>query len=110
MELLVASVVILWVAVAIVGFLLAGTLRQVGLIQLRLGADPGALITQGGLDRGTLAPKFTGSDIDGGTVRSDDFLGSAVVLIFLSTSCDSCRTQRPISMRFLPLADATSSS
>lgn len=61
MELLVASVVILWVAVAIVGFLLAGTLRQVGLIQLRLGADPGALITQGGLDRGTLAPKFTGS-------------------------------------------------
>ena len=54
-----ASFVVLWMLVLVMGFLLAGALRQLGLIQLRLGDDPGALITDTGLERGTLAPDFT---------------------------------------------------
>src|SRR6266487_2095326 len=39
-----ASYVVLWVVVLLLAFLLAGALRQLGLLQLRLGDDPGALI------------------------------------------------------------------
>ena len=48
--------------VLLLAFLLAGALRQLGLFQLRLGDDPGALITDSGLDRGATAPDFTALD------------------------------------------------
>ena len=51
-----ASYIVLWVVVLVLGFLLAGALRQLGLMQLRLGDDPGALITDTGLERGSKAP------------------------------------------------------
>ncbi len=35
-----ASYIVLWLVVLMLGFLLAGALRQLGLIQLRLGDDP----------------------------------------------------------------------
>ena len=54
-----ASIIVLWVLVLFLAFLLMGALRQLGLLQLRLGNDPGALVTRSGLDRGTLAPDFT---------------------------------------------------
>src|SRR5438477_338320 len=54
-----ASYVVLWVVVLLLAFLLAGALRQLGLLQLRLGDDPGALITDTGLQRGAEAPDFT---------------------------------------------------
>lgn len=40
-ELWVASLVALWVLTLFLAFLLAGALRQIGIIQIRLGADPG---------------------------------------------------------------------
>ena len=43
-----ASYIVLWVVVLVLAFLLAGALRQLGLMQLRLGDDPGALITDTG--------------------------------------------------------------
>jgi hypothetical protein len=43
-----ASYIVLWIVVMLLAFLLAGALRQLGLLQLRLGDDPGALITDGG--------------------------------------------------------------
>ena len=44
-----ASYIVLWLVVLVLAFLLAGSLRQLGLMQLRLGDDPGALITDTGL-------------------------------------------------------------
>lgn len=41
---------LLWIVVLVMAFLLLGSLRQIGLLQLRLGDDPGALITRSGLD------------------------------------------------------------
>ena len=46
----------------VLAFLLAGALRQLGLLQLRLGDDPGALITDTGLERGVRAPDFDAVD------------------------------------------------
>ena len=61
-----ASYLVLWLVVLVLAFLLAGSLRQLGLIQLRLGDDPGALITDSGLERGAQAPEFVASDSETG--------------------------------------------
>lgn len=47
-ELWAASLVVLWIVVLILVFFVAGALRLIGLIQLRLGTEPGALITDSG--------------------------------------------------------------
>lgn len=62
-DLWIASSLVLWIVVLFGIFLLACTLRQLGLIQMRLGTDPGALITTGGLDRGSEIPDFSAPDV-----------------------------------------------
>lgn len=83
----------LWAFSLINALLLAGTLRQLGLIQLRLGPDPGALITDAGLERGTPAPDFEATDASSGTrVRLHGLSKQARVLIFVSPDCVACQT------------------
>ena len=53
-----ASYIVLWVLVLLLAFLLGGALRQLGLFQLRLGDDPGALITDSGLDLNSAVEEF----------------------------------------------------
>ena len=91
-----ASYVVLWMLLLVMGFLLAGALRQLGLIQLRLGDDPGALITDIGLERGTLAPDFTALETATGELLTLSSLPSkARLIVFLSPSCLSCRELVP---------------
>ena len=91
-----ASYVVLWMLVLVMGFLLAGALRQLGLIQLRLGDDPGALITDLGLERGTLAPDFTALESGAGEGLALSSLPNRPrLLVFLSPSCLSCRELVP---------------
>jgi methylamine dehydrogenase accessory protein MauD len=91
-----ASYVILWLLVLVMGFLLAGALRQLGLVQLRLGDDPGALITDTGLERGTFAPDFTALDANSGeSIALSDLPARARLLVFVSPSCLSCRELIP---------------
>ncbi len=88
-----ASVVALWVFTLFVGFLLIGALRQIGLINLRLGPDQGALlITDVGLDRGTPAPDFRSIDASNGEViHYGDLPALRRVLAFVSPTCMACR-------------------
>jgi methylamine dehydrogenase accessory protein MauD len=91
-----AAFVVLWAFVFFLAFLVAGALRQIGLIALRLGDDPGALITDTGLDRGVDAPAFEGVDVDSGELRrSLDFERRARVLAFLTPTCLACRELIP---------------
>ncbi|HEX7345197.1 MAG TPA: redoxin domain-containing protein [Candidatus Limnocylindrales bacterium] len=95
-ELWIASMISLWVLLAFAIVLLAGALRQLGIIQLRLGEEPGALITTTGLDRGSLAPDITGKDPDtGNTVRLADLPKRARAIVFLSPGCLSCEQLVP---------------
>ncbi len=89
------SLIAVWLLVLALAFLLAGALRQIGLIQLRLGDDPGALITDFGLDRGTLAPDFEALDVEGEAVRLSDLSPQPRLLIFLTPSCLACRALMP---------------
>jgi methylamine dehydrogenase accessory protein MauD len=91
-----ASYIVLWVVVLLLAFLLAGALRQLGLMQLRLGDDPGALITDTGLERGSEAPDFTGLDSESGeVVRLSELPAIPRMLVFASPGCLSCRELIP---------------
>lgn len=90
------SFVVLWLVVLMLAFLLAGALREIGLLRLRVGDDPGALITDSGLERGTTAPDFEAVDPDSGSmVRFSDLPSVARALVFVSPSCVACRTLVP---------------
>ena len=80
----------LWLVVIVIVFFLVGALRQLGIMQLRLGNDPGALITEGGLDRGVVVPDFEVIDDHGEGVRLSDLSTQARVLVFLSPTCTAC--------------------
>jgi len=87
----VASYVMLWIIVALLAVVVMGTLRQLGIIQLRFGSDPGALITPEGLDRGTEAPRFEGVDVrTQQRIHLDALRGRPSVLVFLSPGCSTC--------------------
>jgi methylamine dehydrogenase accessory protein MauD len=91
-----ASFIVLWVLALLMAFLLAGALRQLGLLQLRLGDDPGALITDTGLERGAQAPDFTGLDAESGELVSlSDLPAVPRLLVFASPGCLSCRELMP---------------
>jgi len=95
-EALLVSNVVLWVLVLLLAFLLAGALRQLGLLQLRLGDDPGALITDAGLERGAPAPDFTALDGETGQLVSlSDLPAVPRMLVFASPGCLSCRELIP---------------
>jgi methylamine dehydrogenase accessory protein MauD len=91
-----ASYIVLWLVVLMLAFLLAGALRQLGLLQLRLGDDPGALITDTGLERGTDAPDFTALSADSGELVSlSDLPAVPRMIVFASPGCLSCRELIP---------------
>jgi methylamine dehydrogenase accessory protein MauD len=91
-----ASYIVLWLLVLLLAFLLAGALRQLGLLQLRLGDDPGALITDLGLERGAQAPGFTALDGETGELVSlSDLPAVPRMLVFASPGCLSCRELIP---------------
>jgi methylamine dehydrogenase accessory protein MauD len=91
-----ASFIVLWVLVLLLAFLLAGALRQLGLLQLRLGDDPGALITDIGLERGAPAPDFTALAAESGELVSlSDLPAVPRLLVFASPGCLSCRELMP---------------
>jgi len=91
-----ASYVVLWLLVLVLAFLLAGALRQLGLLQLRLGDDPGALITDTGLERGTLAPDFTAIGAESSElVTLSELPPVPRMIVFASPGCLSCRELIP---------------
>lgn len=95
-DLWIASYVLLWLIVVGMAFLLMGVLRQLGLIYLRLGPDPGALITPEGLARGSQAPDFKAVELlSGQPIHLSEFRGRRVLLAFLSPTCSPCRDLLP---------------
>jgi methylamine dehydrogenase accessory protein MauD len=104
-ELWIASYILLWLIVAGMAFIMLGLLRQLGLIQARLGLEAGALITPEGMERGTKAPDFEGLELTTKKhIRFTELQGRRVLLIFLSPICVPCRALAPhlneVSSRF----------
>lgn len=95
-DLWLATYVLLWAVVVVQALFLLGVLRQLGVVQLRLGSDPGALITGFGLPRGSTAPDFELDDaLNGQRRRLRDFLGRGLAVTFLSPTCILCKQLIP---------------
>lgn len=100
-ELWVASTVAQWAIIVGLAFIVVGLARQLGLVQLRLGIDPGVLITKRGLHRGAQGPDFEAPDVrNGAPVRLSQFRGRRVGLVFVTPTCMSCRELVPHLNRF----------
>lgn len=89
---------ILWVVVLLLGFLLLGTLRALGLLTWRLEqleATTPKRLGRDGLKPGKKAPDFTLPSADGKEVALHDFAGRKVLLVFTQAGCGPCRSVVP---------------
>lgn len=95
MNFLIASQIMLWVAVFALGFLCLVLARQIGVLHERL-APAGALTLRQALKVGDPAPEFTLQGIDGAAVKIGGARGGrGQLLLFISPDCPVCESLLP---------------
>lgn len=97
MTALAVSVVVLWIAVLVLGIVVAALARQVGVLHERV-LPAGALLMGSGARPGEAAPEVALMDLNGrevriGGKRAD---GRHTLLFFLSPTCPVCKTLLPV--------------
>ena len=91
-----ASQIFLWIAVGVLGVLVAALARQVGVLHERI-APAGALTLHQKLNTGDKAPEMTLSSLDGAEVRiAGRRQGRSQLLFFLSPDCPVCKMLLPV--------------
>lgn len=100
-EILLYSNMLLWVVVLVLGAVVFGMVRQIGVLHERV-APMGALANDRGPDVGEMAPDMKIAGLDGGLVQ----IGGPTVgkksrlLLFVSPSCPICKKLLPIARSF----------
>ncbi len=92
------SYVVLWIVVLLLGFLLLGTLRTLGVLGWRLEqvqAITPSRVGRGGLRLGRKAPDFTLTAAAGGEGSLHDFAGRKLFLVFVQGGCSPCHRVVP---------------
>jgi methylamine dehydrogenase accessory protein MauD len=92
------SNLVLWIVVALLGFLLLGALRAVALLRWQvdqLQATTPSRLGRNGLRPGKKAPDFTVPALAGDAVTLHDYAGRQLLLVFLQASCGPCRNIVP---------------
>jgi methylamine dehydrogenase accessory protein MauD len=92
------STLALWAAVLLLGFLLLGTLRALGLLRWRLEqleATTPSRLGRSGLKLGKKAPPFTLPALASGEISLHDFAGRKVLLVFMQPGCGPCHGITP---------------
>jgi methylamine dehydrogenase accessory protein MauD len=96
--LLLASCIALWLAVLVLGFLLLGALRALGLVRWQLEqlqATTPSRVGRNGLPVGKKAPAFSLPSTEGKELALADFAGRKVLLVFTQSGCSPCKTIVP---------------
>ncbi len=92
------SIIALWATVLLLGFLVLGALRALGLVNWRLDqlelTRPSRL-GRDGLKAGKKAPDFTLPCAAGGEASLHDFAGRKVLLVFTQSGCGPCHDMAP---------------
>ena len=101
MTALIASQIILWVLVLVMGVALLALARQVGVLHMRV-APAGALTTAGGVGVGNPSDAIAARTLDGRTVMvGGPKAGSGLrLLLFVSAQCPLCKAMIPMAKSF----------
>ena len=93
---LIASNVLLWLLVLVMGGVILALVRQIGVLYERV-APAGALVVGNGPKAGETAPVFNVSDLSNQThhVGGDEPDKRSTLLFFLSPTCPVCKTLLP---------------
>jgi methylamine dehydrogenase accessory protein MauD len=97
-NLLLISNVALWLVALVLGFLLLGALRALGLLQWQLAqlqATTPSRVGRNGLPVGKKAPAFSLPSINGRETALSDFAGREVLLVFTQSGCSPCKAIVP---------------
>jgi methylamine dehydrogenase accessory protein MauD len=95
---LLISIVVLWAAILLLGFLVLGSLRALGIVNWRvdqLELTRPSRLGRDGLKAGTKAPDFTLPCTSGGEISLHDFAGRKVLLVFTQSGCGPCHDMAP---------------
>jgi len=105
---LIASNVVLWIAVVALSLTVLALVRQVGLLHERV-APAGALLPQTAVKVGERAPELLLHDLDGSDVKigGADDEGLSTLLFFLSPTCPVCETLLPTLLATARAEDAS---
>ncbi len=100
-EILLYSNMLLWVVVLVLGAVVFGMVRQIGVLHERV-APMGALANDRGPDVGEMAPDMKIAGLDGGLVQIGGATGGSKsrLLLFVSPSCPICKKLLPIARSF----------
>jgi len=92
------STLALWGLVLVLGFLLLGALRALGLLRWRLEqleATTPSRLGRSGLKPDKQAPAFTLAAVAGGEISLHNFAGRKVLLVFMQPGCGPCHGITP---------------
>jgi methylamine dehydrogenase accessory protein MauD len=95
MSVIAVSQLMLWIAVAVLGVLVAALARQVGVLHERI-APAGALTLHQKLKTGDVAPALTTDALDGRSLTVGGHRERAQLLFFVSPDCPICKTLLPV--------------
>ena len=100
-DVLLYSNLLLWLVVLILGAVVFGMVRQIGVLHERV-APMGALANDRGPDVGEMAPDMKIAGMDGGLVQIGGPVtgGRSRLLLFVSPSCPICKKLLPIARSF----------
>lgn len=100
-DILLYSNLLLWVVVLVLGAVVFGMVRQIGVLHERV-APMGALANDRGPDVGEMAPDMKIAGLDGGLVQIGGATGGkkSRLLLFVSPSCPICKKLLPIARSF----------
>lgn len=100
-DVLLYSNLLLWVVVLVLGAVVFGMVRQIGVLHERV-APMGALANDRGPDVGEMAPDMKIAGMDGGLVSIGGPVpgGRSRLLLFVSPSCPICKKLLPIARSF----------
>ena len=100
-DVLLYSNLLLWVVVLVLGAVVFGMVRQIGVLHERV-APMGALANDRGPDVGEMAPDMKIAGMDGGLVQIGGPVpgGRSRLLLFVSPSCPICKKLLPIARSF----------
>ena len=94
-EILITSVVVLWVLVVVLAIMVFALARQVGVLYERV-APAGALMINQQLKVGDAAPEVAMQTLTGQVLATGSQAGRRQLLFFLSPDCPICKTLLPV--------------